>query len=202
MNLMADRYRNFADLAAHEVEEIDYAVCCLARHSPVTVIAPHGGYIEPRTSEVARMIAAERCNLCCFEGLRAGRPHGDLHITSRHFDEPRCMNLVAGSELVVAVHGCLDRGDPDTTLVGGLDWTLRDAIGTALSHAGFDALTTAHRFPGTHPDNICNRGSRGAGCQLELPMSLRDRLGDDPALLALFSEAVASAIEQRLDAAH
>ena len=85
---MADRYRNFADLAAHEVEDIDYAVRCLARHSPVTVIAPHGGDIEPRTSEVARTMAAERYNLCCFEGLQAGRPHGDLHITSRHFDEP------------------------------------------------------------------------------------------------------------------
>jgi phage replication-related protein YjqB (UPF0714/DUF867 family) len=199
---MADRYRNFADLAAHEVEEIDYAVRCLARHSPVTIIAPHGGYIEPRTSEVARMIAAERYNLCCFEGLQAGRAHGDLHITSRHFDEPRCTNLVAASELVVAVHGYLDQGDPDTTLLGGLDSQLRDAIGRALSRAGFAALTTGHRFPGTNPDNICNRGSRGAGAQLELPMSLRDRLADDPALLVAFSTAVATAIEQRLDAAH
>ena len=199
---MADRYRSFADLAANEVEDFDYAVCCLARHSPVTVIAPHGGYIEPHTSDIARVIAAERYNLCSFESMQAGRPHGDLHITSRHFDEPRCMNLVAGSKLVVAVHGCLDQGDPDTTLVGGLDWELRDAIGTALSRAGFGTLTTGHRFPGTHPDNICNRGSRGAGCQLEVPMSLRDRLGGDPALLALFSAAVTSAIEQRLDAAH
>jgi phage replication-related protein YjqB (UPF0714/DUF867 family) len=199
---MADRYRNFADLAAHEVEGIDYAVRCLARHSPVTIVAPHGGYIEPRTSEVARMIAAERYNLYCFEGLPAGRAHGDLHLTSRHFDEPRCANLVAGSELVVAVHGCLDQADPDTTLIGGLDWELRDAIGTALSRAGFAALTAGHRFPGTHRDNICNRGARGAGVQLELPMSVRDWLAADPALLVAFSTAVASAIEQRLDAAH
>jgi phage replication-related protein YjqB (UPF0714/DUF867 family) len=199
---MADRYRNFADLASHEVEEIDYAVRCLARHSPVTVIAPHGGYIEPHTSEVARIIAAERYNLCCFEGLRAGRSHGDLHITSRQFDEPRCVSLVVGSELVVAVHGCLDQADPDTTLIGGLDQELRDAIGTALSCAGFASLTTGHRFPGTHRDNICNRGSRGAGVQLELPMSVRDRLADAPALLVAFSTAVASAIELRLGVAH
>jgi phage replication-related protein YjqB (UPF0714/DUF867 family) len=195
---MADRYRNFADLAAHELEEIDYTVRCLARRSPVTVIAPHGGYIEPHTSDVARTIAAERYNLCCFEGLQADRGHGDLHLTSRNFDEPRCANLVAGSELVVAVHGCLDQGDPDTTLVGGLDWELRDAIGTALSCAGFGALTAGHRFPGTHRDNICNRGVRRAGAQLELPMSVRDRLADDPALLVAFSTAVASAIELRL----
>lgn len=195
---MADRYRNFDDLKAHEVEETDYAVYCLRRDSPVTIAAPHGGFIEPQTSVVARTIAGEQYSVYCFEGLRAGREHRDLHITSSRFDEPRGIGLIGTSGLVLTIHGCLDRGDPRTVLVGGLDTTLRDAIGRALSRAGFKSLAQGHLFPGTSPDNICNRGARHAGAQLELPMSVRDQLGADAVLLAAFAAAVQGAIDQRL----
>ena len=35
----------------------------------ITIIAPHGGNIEPHTSEIAALIAADTHNLFCFNGL-------------------------------------------------------------------------------------------------------------------------------------
>ena len=51
-----------------------------------------------------------------------------------------------------------------------------------MSGAGILAATTGHRFPATHPDNICNRGASGRGVQIEVPHRLRR--GDSVALLA------------------
>ena len=43
----------------------------------------------------------------------------------------------------------------------------------ALHAAGVAVTTEGHRYAGRHPDNICNRGRRGAGVQLELTGRLR-----------------------------
>ena len=68
------------------------------------MIAPHGGKIEPGSSEIAAAIAGESHSLYSFDGLRR-RPHRDLHITSTNFDEPRCENLIATHDIVVSMHG-------------------------------------------------------------------------------------------------
>ena len=46
----SDKYRDYADLAAHEKEGADYRITVLRRPSPIAVIAPHGGGIEPQTA--------------------------------------------------------------------------------------------------------------------------------------------------------
>ena len=48
--VMADKYKDFADLAAHEGEGADYQVRSEVRRSATAIIAPHGGGIEPGTS--------------------------------------------------------------------------------------------------------------------------------------------------------
>jgi phage replication-related protein YjqB (UPF0714/DUF867 family) len=53
----------------------------------VAVIAPHGGGIEPGTSELATAIAGDDFSLYLFEGLKSAG-NGELHITSTNFDEP------------------------------------------------------------------------------------------------------------------
>jgi phage replication-related protein YjqB (UPF0714/DUF867 family) len=55
----------------------------------VAIIAPHGGKIEPGTSEIAAAIAGDDYSLYRFQGLR-DRPREELHITSAKFDEPTC----------------------------------------------------------------------------------------------------------------
>src|SRR5580700_6134563 len=161
----------YDDLARHYREGVDYAVHVLPRErSGIAVLAPHGGRIEGRTSEVARLIAGDDHRLYLFEGLRTTGDNFDcLHLASHYFDEPRALELLSGCDTVVAVHGYAASG-PDV-LLGGLNERLRRDIAQALAEAGFSCQMDGHRFPGSHPRNICNRG-RSGGAQLELSEEL------------------------------
>lgn len=101
---MVDRYGDFSHLRDNETEGIDYRIIVAETESFAGIIAPHGGRIEPGTSEIAAAIAGSVHSLYCFEGLRK-RPHGDLHIKSARFDEPECLGLIKRCKFVVAVHG-------------------------------------------------------------------------------------------------
>jgi phage replication-related protein YjqB (UPF0714/DUF867 family) len=200
--VMPDKYARFADLAAGEMAEVDYRICLIDRASPIAIIAPHGGEIEPGTSQISASIAADKFSLYCFEGHASGRPHRDLHITSAKFDEPQGRRMAEASEIVVGVHGRKDRDDKQTVWIGGRDETLRDAIGEALERAGFKAKTTGHSLPGAEPANICNCGRRKAGAQLEIPRRLRDKLVADAPLRQVFGAAVRGAIELHIAGAN
>ena len=188
---MADRYPDFATLAAAHEQDRDYRITVQDRGTRVVILAPHGGTIEPETASIARAVAGDDLSFYLFEALRAGA-HGDYHITSHRFDEPRALALVAGADTSIAIHGRKDDGS-DTVWLGGRDETLRDAVGDALRAAGFEAaLNTA--LPGVHPSNICNRTRSGTGVQLELPRSLRRNLAEDGRMMARFSTALRAAI--------
>ncbi len=188
---MADRYPDFATLAAAHEQDKDYRITVQDRGTRVVILAPHGGTIEPETASIARAVAGDDLSFYLFEALHAGA-HGDYHITSHRFDEPRALALVAGADTSIAIHGRKDDGS-DTVWLGGRDETLRDAVGDALRAAGFGAaLNTA--LPGVHPSNICNRTRSGAGVQLELPRSLRRNLAEDGRMMARFSTALRAAI--------
>lgn len=188
---MADRYPDFATLAAAHEQDRDYRITVQDRGTRVAILAPHGGTIEPETASIARAVAGNDLSFYLFEALRAGA-HGDYHITSHRFDEPRALALVAGADTSIAIHGRKDDGS-DTVWLGGRDEILRHAVGDALRAAGFaSALNTA--LPGVHPSNICNRTRSGAGVQLELPRSLRRNLAEDGAMMARFSTALRAAI--------
>ncbi|HMK90294.1 MAG TPA: poly-gamma-glutamate hydrolase family protein [Methylocystis sp.] len=189
----ADLYNGYADLAASETEGVHYRIRTVERASAVAIIAPHGGRIEPFTSEMVLSIAGCDFSLYCFEGLVSGRR---LHITSSRFDEPRGLALASASEIVIAVHGRADAGDPHTVWMGGLHLELRDAIGASLGRAGF-GISTDHHMQGKHPGNICNRGRLSAGVQIELPRSLRRSLRADPDLRRTFVAAVRDPIIER-----
>ncbi len=168
---MADKYRNFHELSSGERVGVDFRICIHHRLVRVAIIAPHGGKIEWGTSEIAAAIAGDAYSLYCFEGMK---PQGNrnLHITSTRFDEPKCVNLISACDLVVAVHGC--QGNDQTVYLGGLDKTLRNAICDQLK--GIGVTTSIHSNPylqGVSQDNICNRGRRRRGVQLEISKGLR-----------------------------
>ncbi len=189
---MADRYRNFEELAAEMQPDVDYRIRWEDRGTPVVILAPHGGTIEPETSEIAEEIAGTDLSFYAFEALRAGA-HGDFHITSHRFDEPGAVDLVGRAKTAVAIHGRRDDGT-DAVWLGGRATGLRDAIGAALRGAGFEAIPN-ERLPGVHETNICNRTVSGEGVQLELPRSLRRRLAVDRNLREKFSAAVREAVQ-------
>jgi phage replication-related protein YjqB (UPF0714/DUF867 family) len=148
--------------------------------SRVAVIAPHGGRIEGRTSEIARLIAGDDHHVYLFEGLRTTGDNFDcLHLASHRFDEPRALDLISRCDTVVAVHGYAAPG-PEV-LLGGLNERLKREVAGALVETGFSCVTDGHRFPGTDPRNICNRGRSGEGVQLELSEQFR-KSGDWPGL--------------------
>ncbi len=168
----ADSYAGFADLAKQQVRGVDYQIEVHCRPaSPVAIIAPHGGIMERRTSDIARAIAGEDFNLYLFEGIKSSGNYATLHLTSRRFDEPSCLELIAQCSFVVTIHGC--KGDSENVLLGGLDHELKAELADSLCRAGVKVETDGHRYPATDPNNICNRGRLKKGVQLELSASLR-----------------------------
>jgi phage replication-related protein YjqB (UPF0714/DUF867 family) len=167
----SSKYTSFAELALHETQGRDFRVKQLDRPgSRVVILAPHGGMIEVGTSEIAGLIAGTEYSLFCFEGLKTFGENRDLHITSHRFDHPDCLRLAAGREVVLSVHGCMGQA---RIFVGGLDTELAQRLSGELAAAGFEAISEGHQYPGRHPLNICNRGLRGMGAQLEITYDLR-----------------------------
>jgi phage replication-related protein YjqB (UPF0714/DUF867 family) len=195
---MIDKYSTFSNLKYAEREGVDFRIGLCHLSSPVAMIAPHGGKIEKGTSEIAAAIAGDEYNLYCFEGMKP-RHNWALHITSTSFDEPKCLDLILACDFVVAVHGC--KGADQTIYLGGLDKDLREAIRGNLQSAGF---TTGARpsLLGVGPDNICNRGRRRRGVQLEMSKGLRAALmgaspTDGSRALSSLADAVRRAINER-----
>lgn len=193
---MVDQYSNFAQLAAREVEGVHYRIHVVARPSPIAIVAPHGGWIEPGTSHVATAIAGADHSLYRFDSLARRTRETTMHITSTRFDEPRALALIAASDIVLAIHGRKNGDDNAAIWVGGRHGSLRDGIAAALTQSGFAAkpVGDGHPLSGRDPSNICNRGRFGAGVQIELPKALRLELLFARPKLALLARAVRAAI--------
>ena len=162
-------YESYADLQKR-VPVDNYTIEYKNTGSDITIIAPHGGTIEPGTTEVAKIIAQNSSyNYYSFIGIN--RKETDLHITSHKFDEPLCIDLVKRSKIVVAIHGYQDV--KKQICLGGRDNRLKNKAFNKLSAAGFTSITEGHMYPGIHPTNICNLGKRKRGLQLELSNGIR-----------------------------
>jgi phage replication-related protein YjqB (UPF0714/DUF867 family) len=187
---MQDKYASFAALAAGgEIAGRDYNTTVRERpQSGVLIVAPHGGNIEIGTTELADLIAGTEYSLFAFNGLKTRGRNRELHITSHNFDHPECVALAARHPVVLAVHGC--KGDSSHIYVGGLDGELTTLLTKRLVAAGLPATATGHKYPGRNPLNICNRGARARGAQLEFTLDLRD----DPSSRANMAPIVRSAV--------
>ena len=60
---MVERYRDLAHVVLRNARGVDYEIQFYARSSELTVVAIHGGGIEPLTGELAHAIASEDYNL-------------------------------------------------------------------------------------------------------------------------------------------
>ncbi|MCC6862810.1 MAG: poly-gamma-glutamate hydrolase family protein [Bryobacterales bacterium] len=173
---MADRYSDFAELSRNEVSGIDYRILIRRAGDAVAVAAPHGGGIEPGTSEIAEALAGGEFSFYAFEGLKRSG-NGALHITSTRFDEPMCAALMASAVTVVTVHGEDSDAPGEGVFLGGLDDSSAGLIGAALQAHGFPVRR--HPDPGLQgrePANLCNRGTSGKGVQLELSRTIRSQM--------------------------
>jgi phage replication-related protein YjqB (UPF0714/DUF867 family) len=190
-------YMSFKELADREVEGQDYRIRVELRDAPVLIMAPHGGKIEPATSEIAEAIAGMDYSFYTFEGLKADG-NSVLHIESHLFDEFCALQAVEKADIVVTVHGQIDQRD-EFVMVGGLNDGLRSEIERQLEAAGFKTRPPTEGLLGTDRMNICNRGKLKQGVQLEISRKVRDVLRANRDPLQTFGNAVRKGIRHYLD---
>lgn len=171
---MKDTYKDFKSLSAVEKEGIDFQIFVNKTNSRIAIVAPHGGGIEPGTSEIAKSIAGEDLTCYSFEGIKNKENKKYLHITSTNFDEPKCVDICKISDTVVAVHGAEENGE--TVYVGGRNEDLKHRIIEKLKDAGFNAQEDTTNHLGQDNGNICNKGVKKEGLQLEISNGLRKKM--------------------------
>lgn len=169
-----DKYKSFAQLQQREKENQDYRINSRQGTSGILIIAPHGGGIEPGTTELALAVAEPEHSFYSFEGWkRSGNK--DLHITSTNFDEPLALEIISSSRTLIALHGCDD--EEEITYLGGLDERFKAVIKQSLMDHGF-VVRFPHQsnFGGEDAENLCNRTMTKMGVQLELSNGLRKKM--------------------------
>jgi phage replication-related protein YjqB (UPF0714/DUF867 family) len=199
-----DKYNNFSELKRNEVEGSDYRIHIRNGHSGIAIVAPHGGKIERGTMQIADAIAGNEHTYYCFEGIKKKRNYV-LHITSNHFDEPRCIEAIRKSEKVISIHGAM--ADEPAVYAGGLDDDLKKNILLLLSETGFKAMhDPSPTRQGNGKSNICNCGTSGVGVQIEITGKLRRMMFNYPDdnkrrhsnnLFTLFVQAIRNAISAK-----
>ena len=187
-NAMPDTYRSFRELQDSEREGKDWARKHEDRGSRILLLAPHGGWIEPLTTELAQAVAGPDFSFYSFLGLKDGG-NARLHLTSHRFDDPLALEAVAKADRVLAIHGERSRHGA-FVMVGGRWDELRMALSRVLGEAGFRVREPREGLGGLHRRNICNRGRLGAGGQLELSEGLRMHFRRDSANQQAFVRAV------------
>jgi phage replication-related protein YjqB (UPF0714/DUF867 family) len=192
---MSFSYRSFKELSNQEVEGQDYRIRMELRDQGILIMAPHGGKIEPTTTEIVEAIAGINYSFYSFEGLKVDG-NSVFHIESYLFDEPRALEAVEKADVVITVHGQIDRNDA-FVMIGGLHTRLGSEIKKELETAGFKTRPPTEGVMGTDPMNICNRGKLEQGVQLELSRKIRDLLRNDRDRLRVFAEAVRRAIQMK-----
>jgi phage replication-related protein YjqB (UPF0714/DUF867 family) len=173
---VADKYPNFATLSRNETSGIDFRILVRRAKVAFAIVAPHGGGIEPGTSEIADAIGAESFSFYAFEGLKSSG-NKDLHITSTRFDEPICLTTIRESDVVVTIHGEHSEADGEGVFVGGLNEDLGGDLGKELTKKGFEVRKHPNpQLQGTERKNLCNRGKSHSGVQLEISRSVRNEM--------------------------
>lgn len=144
------------------------------------LVAPHGGGIEPGTSEVLRAVA-ELGNWAWYEfaGFLRQNNKANLHITSTLFDEPTLVGLLPRANFILTIHGSQLKEDAIVE-VGG-SWAegraaMLASINASLAAHNIQAVPAAEHMCGTDPRNIANKGKLGRGLQLEFSRSARNLL--------------------------
>jgi phage replication-related protein YjqB (UPF0714/DUF867 family) len=171
---LKDKYNNFNQLLVSEKKNVDFRRRVRQRNSGWLIIAPHGGGIEPGTSELTIAIARFNHSLYTFEGIKKS-DNKTLHITSTQFDDPQLLKLLNSSKGTIAIHGC--SGNEQIAYVGGLHDEIRDKILTQLLGNGIKATISSNpSMQGRDANNICNRNLTGRGVQIELTEGLRSAM--------------------------
>lgn len=161
-----DQYKSMTDLQQHTQEGKDWQINTNDETNNTVVMAPHGGGIEPGSSEIAREIANKsNSGYYSFSGIRPVN-NQQLHVTSANYNEPKAEQMVGQSERTVSIHKTARSGRD--AYIGGRDQALRNNISQSLTDQGFNIGEATGNIAGQNPNNIVNRNKNGAGVQIEV----------------------------------
>jgi len=169
-----DNYSDYNVLSRNEKEGVDYLILSRKTASPLAVIAPHAGGIEPGTGEIADAIAGRDYSFYAFKGIKK-TGNRVLHIASDRFDEPEGRKIAHNADVVLTIHGCKEK--EKIVFLGGKNQAIIERIRSRLIAAGFHAVISPRPgLQGQSTENICNRCRSGQGVQLEISRGLREAL--------------------------
>lgn len=198
----ADTYATNSDLYRDRVEGVEFGRRArrhevfdddLSQRGPVplaTIVAPHGGGIEPGTSELCLAVAGYHpaslaptggpaYDYWMLEGLLS-TDNDVLHVTTTHCDDAMALSLCGGARTALSLHGCTTAAANGLgeVLVGGRDAALRGLLIAQLVAGGFGAVdATGHAsLGGMAPENLTNRTVLGAGAQVEIVTPVRNAM--------------------------
>lgn len=164
-----DKYPSLVSLEKHLRKNQDYRVRVRDRRAVATILAPHGGYIEPGASALARAIAEDEYNLFDFQGLVHENPM-DLHVTATRFRNRQLTAMLSRSRVAISIHGMGYQGHTDIWL-GGRNRVLKSLVLNELLSAEFCVNPDSPRYRGESPNNVVNLAPE-EGVQLELSFEL------------------------------
>ncbi len=170
---MVDHYRSMTALIAQTLPSKDWEIISQDNQTTALVTAVHGGAIERGTSEIAQLTSEyDGLSFYTFKGTRKNK-NNELHVTSRHFDEPNLKSMVKRHAYIISFHGCM--GNQAEVYIGGKDLALAKRIQQHLEAIGVTVKPAPAHISGMHADNFVNEGTRLQGVQLELTVALRKK---------------------------
>jgi phage replication-related protein YjqB (UPF0714/DUF867 family) len=174
---MPDTFRSFKELSNARPKH--YKISISDQGGRMLIFTPHGGGIEPGTSELCRWFHRRSYSNYLFEGIKS--PCKELHITSTRFDEPQLLDLVRRHKYALSFHGMANSVKKDLDgadiFIGGLNYKLIKRIESQLKQSGF-SVATVMVFPKSplaalNKKNVSNQCVSREGVQIEISESLR-----------------------------
>lgn len=175
---MKDKYFRFSEIVQSRPKS--YEIFSKSFRNNFLIFTPHGGGIEPGTTEICNWFAQNGISSYAFSAK--GKQCKDLHVTSTRFDEPRLLRMLARHKNCISFHGMTDyaktKYDADI-FIGGLDKLLTNKLAHALVKARF-SVAIAGKFPKSpltayNLNNITNKCSSKKGVQIELSENIRKK---------------------------
>ena len=172
-----DKYRTMIELQKNTNEDKDWHIECIDNHHDVTILAIHGGGIEPATSELALVTAQTNdYNFFTFKGDRS-KGNNELHVTSIHYDNEIACQLTQKSKRAISIHGCV--GHESVAYIGGKDEELIELVILELDKIGVNVKPAPSTMSGKQKENIVNQTRIRGGVQIELTQTLRKHFFKD-----------------------
>lgn len=160
----------------------------------LAVFAQHGGMVEPGTDICAAHIAGNDLSFHTVVSCRAVwevEKEGGRLIPSPVHHHPDSIILARKCQTIISIrgrHACHNR--TGEVCVDGLDSALVASLNESLAAAGFVVHDAPPESPAQQPDDICNRGQRLRGVELDISHELMSRLLNDAGMMAHFAAAV------------